>query len=343
MNEIGDGIQTARSAADQQINQDVINLNSDLKLVADLNERIARLNGSDVDVAALQDQRQAVVDRIALTIPVQEAERQGGQIALFTSGGAVLLDGTKPASFAFAPAFPVTADMSVGAGNLGSLFYNGKPVDPSRMDMFGRGSLAASFTIRDQLAPELQREMDALALDLHDRLADASVDTTLGPGAPALFNDAGIPATVANLPGLSSRLRLNDDVNPMKGGSVRKIRDGLGAVTAGPSGDSALLTRISGSLDRARTMSASDAFAGSAKMETFIAQAEARVATRRVGADSDTSASSARTTTLRTRLMADGVDTDAELSRLLAFEQAYAANAKVIQTVGDMLNAILRM
>ena len=39
----------------------------------------------------------------------------------------------------------------------------------------------------------------------------------------------------------------------------------------------------------------------------------------------------------------DGVDTDAELQRLLLIEQAYAANARMIETVDDMMQALLRI
>jgi flagellar hook-associated protein 1 FlgK len=41
--------------------------------------------------------------------------------------------------------------------------------------------------------------------------------------------------------------------------------------------------------------------------------------------------------------MADGVDSDAEMQRLLQYEQAYAANARVIRAIDEMINYLLRM
>lgn len=41
--------------------------------------------------------------------------------------------------------------------------------------------------------------------------------------------------------------------------------------------------------------------------------------------------------------LADGVDTDAELQRLILVEQAYAANARIIEVVDEMMNDILRI
>ena len=41
--------------------------------------------------------------------------------------------------------------------------------------------------------------------------------------------------------------------------------------------------------------------------------------------------------------MADGVDSDAEMQKLLEYEQAYAANARVIQAIEEMMDQILRL
>jgi len=38
-----------------------------------------------------------------------------------------------------------------------------------------------------------------------------------------------------------------------------------------------------------------------------------------------------------------GVDTDAEMQSLLLIEQSYAANARVIQTVSDMLDILMQI
>jgi len=47
--------------------------------------------------------------------------------------------------------------------------------------------------------------------------------------------------------------------------------------------------------------------------------------------------------TLRKAELERGVDTDAEMERLLLIEQAYAANARVVQAAEDMLDQLLRI
>ena len=45
----------------------------------------------------------------------------------------------------------------------------------------------------------------------------------------------------------------------------------------------------------------------------------------------------------QTELAQTGVDTDQELSRLLQVEQAYSANARVVQVVDDLFQRLLQI
>ncbi len=62
---------------------------------------------------------------------------------------------------------------------------------------------------------------------------------------------------------------------------------------------------------------------------------------QRLGAEQKLTFAAVRATEAEQFLMADGVDTDRELQRLMLIEQAYAANARVLQTVDDMMNALM--
>ena len=342
LNEIGAGIQSARTAADQQIAKDVANLNADLERVADLNRRIASLAGSGVDTLSMEDERQSIVDRISTIVPVQQVERPGNRLALFATGGAILLDGSQPAHIQFTPTGQVSAEMTVASGQLGLLSIDGNQISPARLSLLGGGTLAASFSVRDELAPALQREVDALALDIYDRLSDGAVDTTLA-GQPGLFTDDGDAASLADIAGLSSRIRINVTIDPTAGGQLWKIRDGIGATAPGSVGDNALLNRMADVLTAARPMADNDTFSGRSALEDFTGQLSSRLGSRRIAADAELSARSAQATTLSTRLMADGVDSDAEMRRLLQYEHVYSANAKVIQTIDQMLETLLRI
>ena len=52
---------------------------------------------------------------------------------------------------------------------------------------------------------------------------------------------------------------------------------------------------------------------------------------------------SATQTEMKEIELAQGVDTDAELSHLMLIEQAYAANARMLETVDEMMQQLLRI
>ena len=51
----------------------------------------------------------------------------------------------------------------------------------------------------------------------------------------------------------------------------------------------------------------------------------------------------ARSEALAYQIAKDGVDTDTEMQKLLLIEQAYAANARVIQTVDELMQQLLEL
>ncbi|MEZ5910820.1 MAG: flagellar hook-associated protein FlgK [Paracoccaceae bacterium] len=238
INAVGRTIQQARGEADAAIAGQVAELNTTLAQIAELNGQIRAYSGGNRDASALIDQRQQLIDRIAAAVPLREVSRDHDQIALYTTGGAILLDG-RPAELGFTPSNRITPDMAVG-GALSGLTINGNPVTTSgATGPIAGGALAANFALRDALAPTAQTRLDALARDLVERMADPAVDPTLTPGDPGLFTDAGAAFLAADEVGLAQRLRLNALADPVAGGALWRLRDGLGATAQGPVGNAA--------------------------------------------------------------------------------------------------------
>lgn len=342
LNAVSDAVQTARTAADHAIAGDVATLNKSLAQVAELNRKIAILESDGTDPSSLYDQRQGIISEIAKIVPVQEVTRAAGAVALFTAEGAVLLDGTMPTELSFDAAGQVTAGQAVGSG-LSLLTQNGQELTSSQMRLYGGGSLSAHFAIRDDLAPRMQASLDDLALDLHDRLADPAVDPTLTAASTGLFTDGGARAALADKTGLAGRIAVNDAVVEAAGGESWRLRAGLEAATAGAVGDSSLLIAMSDGLDRAMTAIPGTGFSGKGSLADRLATVETRIATVRVAAQSDAAIRNSQADTIFARLTADGVDSDAEMQRLLQYEQAYAANARVIQAIQTMMDKILEI
>lgn len=333
-------IQTARSAADDRIESQVGQVNTALSRVAELNSQIRSNSGMGRDASALVDQRQQVIDSIAGIIPLREVPRGNGQVALFSAGGAVLLDGS-PAKLGFTPVGMIIPGMTQDSGALSGLTINGKGVATGEGGAVSGGSLAGHFAVRDNLGPQAQARLDALARDLTERFADPAVDATRAGGAAGLFTDAGAAFLPAGEVGLSQRLRMNAAADPAQGGALWRLRDGLGATAPGAAGDARLLKDMQAALVAQRSPVSGGFMAGTRSLSTLAADMLSGVATARLTAEGEASFASARLDTLLEMELEGGVDTDQEMQSLLLIEQAYAANAKVMSTVGDMIQTLL--
>lgn len=338
-----DGIQSARQSADRTISNQVDELNAALQQVADLNSQITALQVQGGDIATLHDLRQQVVDRIGELVPVREARRDNGQIALYSVGGAVLVDGT-PATLGFTPSNVVTPYMTLAGGTLSGLTLNGQPLrtDSERGALHG-GLLGAQFALRDEQGVAAQMQLDAVARDLIERYQGAAVDPTLAPGDPGLFTDAGAAFDPLDEVGISTRISLNAAADPDQGGAAWRLRDGLNAAAQGDVGDASLLQGLGAAL-RAPRVPLSGGFGGGAFSAVNLATTLASdLAGSRNVTEQKLSYAAARLTELTERQLADGVDSDAEIQRLMLVEKAYAANARVIETVDEMLQIIMRL
>ncbi len=343
INTVSDGIQQARSEAERSIEDQVTRLNDALKVVQKLNTSITAANARGSGISALQDQRQVLIDEISEMVPVRMVNRDHGTVALYTTGGAILLDG-RAAEVGFDSANVVTPYMSVEDGSLSGLTINGYSVNTSSAS--GRlhgGTLGAQFEIRDELAPAAQAQMDALARDLVERFESSTVDPTLAPGQPGLFTDAGAALDPTLETGLASRLSLNALVDPAHGGETWRLRDGLGATTTGASGDATLLNALSDALTQTRVPSSGNFGPAAFSVTGLNTSLASQIGASRLREEQQLSFAAAQFYDLTERELANGVDTDAELQNLMILEQAYAANARVIQTVDQMFDTLMRI
>lgn len=342
INSISSEIQQLRLKADHEIVGQVESLNAGLSKVKKLNIDIRKFIGAGRDATALMDQRQQQIDRISSIVPLRTAMRDHGQIALYTTGGAILLDGSA-AEIGFVSVNTVVPEMTQASGGLSGLTINGNPISTGARSSLTGGSLAGLFAVRDELSVTAQSNLDAVARDLIERFADTNVDPTLGIGDAGLFTDAGIAFDAMNEIGVSERLSINALVDPSNGGDLWKLRDGLGATVSGPPGDSARLTALGNALTNIRAPM-SDEFLGSSRSAAGLSgEFLSLVHSNLQSTQDEQSFASAQVSTLKTIELQGGVDTDQELQQLLLIEQAFSANARVISTADDMIQTLLRL
>ncbi len=334
-----EGLRNMRSQADRSIGQQVDRLNDILGNVQKLNIRITATQSNGGDISSLLDQRQTLVDEINQIVPVNQVDRDYGQIALYTDGGAILLDGVA-ATLDFAVATDVVPEMSVTTGALSGLKING--IDVSERAIAG-GTLAANFRVRDDLSVTAQIGLDAMARDLVERFETPTLDATATAGDPGLFTDADAAFDPLAETGLANRIAVNSIVDPARGGDSWRLRAGLAAATPGQPGNARQLKAFAAILSDARAPGSPVFGTGLATAADLSSSLLSSAAQNASISDQAMSFASATRSELTKVELAQGVDTDAEMQRLMIIEQAYAANARMIEAVDEMMKTILRL
>jgi flagellar hook-associated protein 1 FlgK len=339
LNTASDKIQLLRAEADTSISIQVEILNTSLMQLEQLNSDIVSATVNGIDPSGLRDQRQMVVDKIAEIVPVRELDRQNGRIALMTPSGEMLID-DRAKVFEFSSNPVIIADMTLASGALNGISVDGAPLAADGVGKLSGGTLGAAFQARDVELVAAQDGLDAIAADLIQRFQDPNVDPSLAIGQAGLLTDNGIAYDSVNLIGLAGRISINSSVDPAQGGAFTNLRDGINAVTPGPSGNATLLQSLSSALSTPLA-SGSDASLQSAagRASNF----EAHTGHQRLNFEAELSFSNARWSSLKEAEAAGGVDTDYEMQMLLKVEQAFAANARVIQTVNTLMQRLMEI
>lgn len=327
-------IATLRSRADAEIAEAVETLNSGLARVAQLNTRIVAARGSGQPTAPLEDLRQQEIDALADLLPLRQLDRANGTVALVTTGGALLLDG-RPTRIGFEPTPLVTAQMSLGNGQISGLSLDGRAIPSATDGPLGGGRIGALFDNRDRLGPEAQAALDGIARDLITR-----VEALTPPPAAGLFTEAGARLDPVGPAGLAGRIALTAAVDPARGGALFRLRSGPEATVPDAPGTAPYLVALAGALSAPLAASV----AGVPRpLAATLAEAESAIARSRLAADRERSFAASQTEELRSLELAGGVDSDAELQRLLRVEQAFSANARMIRTIDEMMQTLLRI
>lgn len=339
--------QNQRIGADNAIARSVRTVNAGLERIANLNGQIAGLGGNAGDVAALEDERDRVLNEISQIIPIKIIPKNHGEIDIITEQGVFLLAGTvHELEFSPAGAIPPGSALGDGSNTLSGLFVGDQNITPNTDGHFAvsSGTLSGLFTVRDVVVPEFLSGIDSLAADLIERFSSDALDPTTSAGAPGLFTDNGLALSSPAPAGLAGRIRINAAIDIRQGGSATRLRDGLGATTPGPVSNADILNNLLDAFTRSDTAPSGSGLIGSLSSSELAAGFSSLIGEGRVHADAIATTSLSRASALAdAELSKTGVDTDAEMQSLLLIEQAYAANARVIQTVSDMLDTLMQI
>ncbi len=135
---------------------------------------------------------------------------------------------------------------------------------------------------------------------------------------------------------------MNSLVDPDAGGEAWRLRDGLGAVVPGATGDGALLQDFGKALAANEGPSSAALMGQGGSLHDLATQVVSSIGADRLAAER-TCRSRRTVRTLEAQELANGVDSDRELQNLLLIEQSFAANARVIEAIDEMMSTLLRL
>lgn len=346
LNEAATTVQNVRAQADADMASSVEQINSLLAKLEEVNGIIVSQSDSTTDISDYLDQRDQILSDLSEEIGIKTISRGTNDIVVYTDGGVTLFETT-----ARAVTFQQTGAFTAGVTGK-SVYVDGVPVTSDTAGMkIHSGRLVGLATIRDQLAPQYQAQLDEIArgLIVAFRETDQSAVPAL-PDVPGLFTWGSGPAMPPGtvVPGLAASIRVNASVNPVQGGNANLLRDGgIGGAAyiynvSGGAGFSDRLRGLVSTLGTAQSFDPAVGLGASATLSKFAASSAGWLSEARKNAAADSDYS----TTLFNRASASlsnmtGVNLDEEMTIMLELERSYQASAKLVSAIGGMFDTLL--
>lgn len=338
-------LQDERRQADIGVGAAVGEINDLLAQFAELNKTVVAGSTAGADVTDALDRRDGVLLQLSKTIGLTTIARANNDMVLYTDSGVTLFE-TTPRLVTFKETPNLSPSVSGAA-----VYVDGVQITGAGAPLPLRsGSIQALTRIRDEIAPQFQRQLDEIARGLVVSFAEKDQTGAGGPPLPGLFTyaDATQAPGVALIDGLAGQIEVNANVDPARGGSLMRLRDG------GASGDPAYVYNASGAsgyatrlLELANAGSAPQSFdaqaglAGAGSLNAFAAASNGWLGAQRKTAEgAKVYIDAVVSQTTQALSNATGVNLDDQMSQMLALENSYQASAKLLETVNSMFDAL---
>jgi flagellar hook-associated protein 1 FlgK len=310
INTVGAALLDERQTAQTTLVQDVTTVNTALRTLGTLSDQIIVSQSRGESTADLEDQRDGQMRIVAQMTGAKFIKKSDGDL-MAIAGSAVLPIRAASGPFSMAS---INLSSSTPAALVPPLLVNGAPVSGLG------GKIGANLTLRDTTLPSLQSGLDTFSQSLASQFSAQGL---------TLFTDgSGTVPAAAGAAGFATTIQVSSTV----AATPSMTRDGTTA--SGAAGDTTLVGNV---LDNVFASGATSLTGQATTLVAGYAQLASQAVTQ-----ADTS------TALRTGLEAKlstetGVSVDSEMTSMVRLQNAYAANAKVVQVVQDMWTQLLGM
>ena len=185
LKQMSETIQELRLQADNEITAAVIEMNEVTNQIDQLNDDIISNSTVGRDVTDLKDQRDLKIDRLSELVDIRYFYRSDGDVVVFTSAGSTIVD-TVPPVLSHKAASAITPSSTHDGGSIDGIFVGAQIPTNDITNEIRDGYLKALIDMRDDILPNLQSQIDELAVQLRDSVNEIHNQGTPFPGSQSM-------------------------------------------------------------------------------------------------------------------------------------------------------------
>lgn len=344
-NSLANTLTSTRQTAENSIGSEVDAANAALAAIGSVSKQIVQLQAQGQSTASLADQRDAAMTTLSNLMNVKYTETSNGNMLVSTPNGIIL------------PTDPSKGTLSTTTQNLSAtesypstipgIMINGVDVTSS----ITGGTMGANIKLRDTDIPTAQAELDSLSSTVAQRFSAQGLDL-FADGNGAVVGTSTTQAAPNGIVGYAASMQVNPSVlsnpslvssgtgTPSVGGTYSVGNIVTYAFGQNASSSATQPTAPSAGLGPAGTLSSS--YSGSGSLFDLAASLSSAWGQSASNASTEQTNSTATQTSVSTALgNVTSVSVDTEMSKMVALENSYSANAKVITAVQTMFTALL--
>ncbi|MDB5411119.1 MAG: flagellar hook-associated protein FlgK [Rhodospirillales bacterium] len=337
LNTLTQTVSQVSTNANAQLQEALTTVNTTLKSIATLNNQISTQSAGS-DVTDLQDQRDNALNTLAGLMDITTFTLPSGAVSVYTKDGKPLVD-------------PNVATVSLGGSS--GLLWNSPPSAPAPIRV-GSGTIAGILGIQTTTVPTLQGQLDDMARTLTVEFNAINVPLFSDNGtAPLLGTNPGLPISSTNpanplqLAGYAGRIAVDQTVrtNPsiIHDGAVAPLGVS-GPVVAGPAlapGDTSVIDQAVALFSRTNVAYTATGLPPTGNIIQVASDFVANQSTARANSQQALTSEQALVSALHDKISsASGVNVDDQVAQLTVLQNAYSANARVLQASKDMYTTL---
>lgn len=300
-------------------------INQMTKEIATVNEKIQTVEMAGGNANDERDRRDLLVKKLGEAVNIRYAEGDAGAITITAGNSAVLVSGGSYRGL-YAQATPGAKGKAEGRLEI---FYKSTD-DSTPVNVTGQlkgGHIGGLLNVRDEVIGDLHDRMDNMAYTLALEVNDAHREGF------NRYNQAGQNFFI--LPTGKTGAAANISLN-------KEIKEDVGRIAAGGSPDAPGDNRIANVLSALQYKQVLSG--GTATLDEFYASAVGKVGVEAQRANSAQSAQKDLYAQLHNiRESVSGVSLDEETTKMIEFQKAFDASARLIRTADEMMDTVLNL